>query len=337
MKFKRGGLNMNLSMHFILQTLFAVNLIAAAEAATAQAYPTRPIRLVVSFPPGGTPDLQARIVTEKLAPQLGQQIVIDNRGGANGIIAMETVARAPADGYTLVITTVGTWSVHPFLYKLPYDVLKDFAPVAHIATTPGVLAVHPSVQANSVKDLIAVAAQSPGKLNYGSAGVGGFGHMSGALFCVMTKVQMTHISYKGLAQALTDLIGGHIQVSFNSALPTVPHIHSGKVRALAATGAKRMAILPDLPTIAESGVAGYESSTWTAIGAPARTPRAIVQRLNQEINTVLQMRDIQERFAAGGSTVTGGTPEEFREYLKSELAKFQKLVKEAGIKGEAGV
>jgi tripartite-type tricarboxylate transporter receptor subunit TctC len=290
----------------------------------------------VSFPPGGTPDLQARIVTEKLAPRLGQQIVIDNRAGANGIVAMEIVARAPPDGYTFVITTVGTWSVHPFLYKLSYDVLKDFASVVHIATTPGVLAVHPSVPANSVKELIAVAMQYPGKLNYGSSGVGGFGHMSGALFGVMTKAKMTHVSYKGVAQALTDLVAGHIQVSFNSALPTMPHIQSGRVRALATTGAKRMAMLPDTPTIAEAGVPGYENSTWTAIGAPARTPRTIVQRMNQEINAVLLLPEIQERFGAGGSTVTGGTPEQFHEYLKTELAKFGKLVKEAGIKGEVG-
>jgi tripartite-type tricarboxylate transporter receptor subunit TctC len=305
-----------------------------ADGRGAEAYPTRPVRLIVSFPPGGTPDLQARMLTEKVAPRLGQQIVIDNRGGANGIVAMEIVAHAPADGYTLIITTVGTWSVHPYLYKLPYDVLKDFAPVIHIATTPGVLAVHPSVPANSVKELRALASQSPGKLNYGSAGVGGFGHMSGELFGVMAKVKMTHVSYKGLAQALTDLVGGHIQVSFNSALPTMPHIQSGKVRALATTGAKRMPILPDLPTIAEAGVPGYENSTWTAIGAPARTPRPIIQRLNEEFNAALQTRDIQDRLGMGGSTVTGGTPEQFHEILKAELAKFRKLVKEAGIKGE---
>jgi len=323
-------------MAHVILLLLAVCAASAAEAGAAQAYPAKPIRLVVSFPAGGTPDLQARMITDKLAPRLGQQIVIDNRGGANGIIAMEIVARAPADGYTLIITTVGTWAVHPFLYKLTYDVVKDFAPVVHIATTPGVLAVHPSVAATSVKELIALAAQSPGKLNYGSSGVGGFGHMSGELFGVLTKVKMTHVSYKGVAQALSDLVGGHIQVSFNSALPTMPHIHSGKVRALATTGAKRAAILPDLPTIAEAGVPGYENSTWTAIGAPARTPRAVIQRLNQEINAVLQMRDVQERFAAGGSTVTGGTPEQFQEYLKAELAKFGKLVKDAGIKGEGG-
>jgi len=323
-------------MAHVILLLLAVCAVSAAEAGAAQAYPAKPIRLVVSFPAGGTPDLQARMITDKLAPRLGQQIVIDNRGGANGIIAMEIVARAPADGYTLIITTVGTWAVHPFLYKLTYDVVKDFAPVVHIATTPGVLAVHPSVAATSVKELIALAAQSPGKLNYGSSGVGGFGHMSGELFGVLTKVKMTHVSYKGVAQALSDLVGGHIQVSFNSALPTMPHIHSGKVRALATTGAKRAAILPDLPTIAEAGVPGYENSTWTAIGAPARTPRAVIQRLNQEINAVLQMRDVQERFAAGGSTVTGGTPEQFQEYLKAELAKFGKLVKDAGIKGEGG-
>jgi tripartite-type tricarboxylate transporter receptor subunit TctC len=321
--------------HVVALLAFVLGLLPSAPVA-AQTYPNRPIRLVVSFPPGGTPDLQARILTEKLAPRFGQQIVIDNRAGANGIIAMEIVARAPSDGYTFIITTVGTWSVHPYLYKLPYDVLTDFAPVVHIATTPGLLAVHPSVAANSVKELIALAAQNPGKLNFGSSGVGGFGHMSGELFAVMTKVKMTHVSYKGLAQVLSDLVGGHIEVSFNSALPTMPHVQAGRVRALATTGAKRMPMLPDLPTIAEAGVPGYENSTWTAIGAPARTARSIVQRMNQEVNTVLQMRDIQERFAAGGSAVTGGTPEEFRAYLKTELAKFAKLVKEAGIKGEGG-
>jgi len=297
-------------------------------------YPGKPIRFVVPFPPGGTPDIQGRMLAEKLAPRLGQQVVIDNRGGANGIIGMEIVARSPADGYTIIIATVGTWSVHPYLYKLPYDVLKDFAPVIHVATTPGVLAVHPSVPAKTVKELIALAKQRPTELNYGSSGVGGFGHMSGALFALMTRIRMTHVSYKGLAHVLTDLVGGHIQVSFNSALPTVPHIKSGKVRALAATGARRMAILPDLPTIAEAGVPGYENSTWSAIGAPARTPQPIIERLNKEFMAVLRMPDIQERYAAAGSTITGGTPEQFHDYLKSELAKFGKLIKEAGIKAE---
>ena len=316
----------------------AAGAIAQVGAGNAQPLAGKQIRLVVPFPAGGPTDIVARPFAQMLGDALKSIVVVDNRGGAGGSLGADSVAKSAPDGQTLLMATVGTHAINPALYKkLPYDPVRDFTPVAMVAMAPVAIVVNPAQPIGSLAELVALARKTPGKLNYGSAGVGGFGHMSGALFCVMTKVQMTHISYKGLAQALTDLIGGHIQVSFNSALPTVPHIHSGKVRALAATGAKRMAILPDLPTIAESGVAGYESSTWTAIGAPARTPRAIVQRLNQEINTVLQMRDIQERFAAGGSTVTGGTPEEFRDYLKSELAKFQKLVKEAGIKGEAGV
>ena len=292
--------------------------------------------MVVPFPPGGTPDLQGRMLTDKLAQRLGQQIVIDNRGGANGIIGMEVVARSPADGYTIIIATVGNWSVHPHLYKLPYDLLRDFAPVIHIATTPGVVAVHPSVPAKSVKDLIALARQRPGELNYGSSGVGGFGHMCGALFEVMTGTKMTHVSYKGLANVLTDLVAGNIQVSMNSALPTIPHMKSGRVRALATTGAQRLSILADLPTVAEAGVPGYENATWSAIGAPAQTPQPVIERLNREFAAVLALPDVRERFSAAGSTITGGTPEQFHAYWKSELAKYGKLVREAGIKPESG-
>jgi tripartite-type tricarboxylate transporter receptor subunit TctC len=292
--------------------------------------------MVVPFPPGGTPDLQGRMLTEKLAQRLGQQIVIDNRGGANGIIGMEVVARSPADGYTIIIATVGNWSVHSHLYKLPYDLLRDFAPVIHIATTPGVVAVHPSVPAKSVKELIALARQRPGELNYGSSGVGGFGHMCGALFAVMTGTKMTHVSYKGLSNVLIDLVAGNIQVSMNSALPTIPHMKSGRVRALATTGAQRLGILPDLPTVAEAGVPGYENSTWSAIGAPANTPQPIIERLNREFAAVLALPDIRERFSSAGSTITGGTPEAFHAYWKSEMAKYGKLVRDAGIKPETG-
>ena len=323
-------------MHASLVVATAVVVGVAAAQTPPIAYPVKPIRMVVPFPPGGTPDLQGRMLTEKLAPRLGQQIVIDNRGGANGVIGMEVVARAPADGYTIVIATVGNWSVHPHLYKLPYDTLKDFVPVIHIATTPGVVAVHPSVPAKSVKELIALARQRPGELNYGSAGVGGFGHMCGALFSVMTKTKMVHVPYTGFAQVFSDLIAGQIQVSMNSALPTIPLITSGRVRALATTGSKRLGILPDLPTVAEAGVPGYENSTWSAIGAPARTPQPIIERLNREFAAVLGMPDIRERFSSAGSTITGGSPEQFHEYWKSEFAKYGKLMKEAGIKLESG-
>jgi tripartite-type tricarboxylate transporter receptor subunit TctC len=308
----------------------------ALAMAQAPAYPARPIRLVVTFAPGGTTDIQARMLVEKLAPRLGQQILIDNRGGAGGNIGMEIVARAPADGYTLVITVVGTWAVNPHLYKLPYDVQKDFAPVVHIATTPGVLVIHPSIPAKTVKELIALARKRPGELAYGTAGLGSFTHISAELFAVMTGIRMTHVPYKGSGPATADLIGGHIQLSFSSAVPAMPQIQSGRLRALATTGTKRLSVLPELPTVAEAGVAGYESSTWTAMAAPARTPQAVIERLNREVNAVLQLPDIQERGAAMGSVITGGTPEWFQDYLKSELAKYSKLVKQAGIRPEGG-
>lgn len=324
----------------LLQTLLVLAAAGVPAAASAQAspgksvYPDKPIRLVVPFPPGGTTDIQGRLLAEKLAQRLGQPVVTDNRGGAQGIIGMEIVARAPADGYTIVIAVVGPWAINTYLYKLPYDVAKDFAPIIHVATTPGALVVHPSLPVKTVKELIALAKQKPGELNYGSAGVGGFFHISAELFAFMTGIRLTHVPYKGPAAALTDLAAGRIHVMFNSAIVTVPFIKSGKVNALATTGAKRVVALPDLPTVAEAGVPGYESSTWTAVGAPARTPRAIIQRLNRELEAILQMPDIRERFAAGGSTTTGGTPEQLRDYLKSELAKFGKLIKEAGIKAE---
>ena len=306
---------------------------AAAQTKDAP-YPSKPIRCVVPFPPGGTADIQARMLFDKLVPRLGQQIVIDNRGGANGSIGMEFAARSPADGYTIVLATVGTWVINPYLYKLSYEVL-DFAPLIHVATTPGVLIVHPSLPVKSVKELIALARQRPGELTYGSAGIGGFGHMSAELFSVMAKVKMSHVPYKGTGPATTDLLGGHIQMLFNSAVPSVPHIKSGKVRALATTGAQRMSILPELPTIAEAAVPGYENSTWTGIGAPPKTPRAITDRLNKELNAVLQLPEIQQSARNDGSVITGGTPEDFRAILKSELAKFGKLVTAAGIKPES--
>jgi tripartite-type tricarboxylate transporter receptor subunit TctC len=317
-------------------TAFAMPLTAAAQSAKEPAYPSRPIRLVVPFPPGGTPDVQSRMLAEKLAPRLGQPVVIDNRGGAGGVLGMEIVARALADGYTIVNATVGSWAVTPHLYKLPYDVTRDFTPIIQVATTPGVLVVHPSVAAKTVKELIAAAREKPGQLNYASGGTGGFSHMSGELFNYMAKVKITGIPYKGAAPAMNDLIGGQVHVMFNTAITTLPHVKAGRLRALAVTSAKRLATMPELPTISESGVPGYENSSWTGVGAPARTPRAIVDRLNKELMAVIQMPDIQERHSNAGSVITGGTPEQFRDYLKTEYAKFGKLVKEAGIKDAAG-
>jgi len=307
-----------------------------AVAAYAQEYPTKPVRFVVPFVPGGPTDIQGRMLGDKLTQRLGQQVIIDNRGGAGGNIGMELVARAPADGYTIVIATVGTWAVNPHLYKLSFDVLKDFAPIIQVSSSPGVLVVHPSVPVKTVKELVALAKARPGELNYGSSGVGGFGHVSGELFTMMTQTKMTHIPYKSSAPSLTDLISGQIQVLFNNAISTVPHVKSGRMRALATTGAARSSALPDLPTVAEAGVPGYENSSWSAVAAPAGTPKPVLARLHKEFSDILKMPDIQQKHVDVGAQIIGGTPEQFHAYLKSEVEKFGKLVKAAGIKAASG-
>jgi tripartite-type tricarboxylate transporter receptor subunit TctC len=299
-------------------------------------YPTKPIRFVVPFVPGGPTDIQGRMLGEKLAQRLGQQVIVDNRGGAGGNIGMEITARAPADGYTLVIATVGTWAVNPHLYPLPFDVVKDFSPITQVSTSPGVLVVHPSVNAKTVKELIALAKEKPGALNYGSSGVGGFGHISGELFTLMTATKMTHIPYKSSAPSLTDLISGQIQVLFNNMISTTPHVKANRVRALATTGAKRSPALPELPTVAEAGVAGYENSSWSAVAGPPGMPKPLVSRLHKEFVEILKMPDVQQKHAEVGAEIIASTPEQFHAYLKAEVAKFGKLVKAAGIKAAAG-
>jgi tripartite-type tricarboxylate transporter receptor subunit TctC len=317
----------------LLRTVCA--LAALPSISWAQNYPAKTVRFVVPFVAGGPTDIQGRLLGEKLGQRLGQQFIIDNRGGANGNIGMDLAAKSPPDGYTLVIATVGTWAVNPSLYKqMPYDPVKDFAPIMQVSSSPGVLIVHPSVPVKSVKDLVALARAKPGKLDYGSSGVGGFGHISGALFCLMTKTEMVHIPYKSSAPSLTDLIAGQIQVLFNNAISTVPFIKSGQARALAVTSLKRMQALPDLPTIDESGVKGYDNSSWSAVAAPAGTPRDIIMKLNGELNQILKLPDVQEKNAAVGADPVGGTPEQFGAYLISEIAKFARVVKEAKISAQ---
>jgi tripartite-type tricarboxylate transporter receptor subunit TctC len=324
-------MTMNRSIAFALCAL-------ASTAAWSQSapYPTKPIRFVVPFVAGGPTDIQGRMLGEKLGQRLGQQVIVDNRGGAGGNIGMELTAKAPPDGYTIVIATVGTWAVNPHLYKLPFDVVKDFAPITQVSTSPGVLVVHPSVPAKSVKELIALAKAHPNELNYGSSGVGGFGHICGELFTLMSGTKMTHIPYKSSAPSMTDVMSGQIQVLFNNMIATVPHVKSNRVRALATTGAARSPALPELPTIAESGLKGYENSSWSAVAAPAGTPRPILDRLSREFTEILKLPDIQQKHADVGAEIVASTPEQFHAYLKSEVAKFGKLVKAAGIKAAAG-
>jgi tripartite-type tricarboxylate transporter receptor subunit TctC len=320
----------------LVRSLAVVACVAAGLPAHGQSYPAKAVRFVVPFVPGGPTDIQGRMLGEKLAQRLGQQVIIDNRGGAGGNIGMELTAKAPPDGYTIVIATVGTWAVNPYLYKLPFDVVKDFAPITQVSTSPGVLVVHPSVPVKNVKELIALAKKRPGQLNYGSSGVGGFGHISGELFDLMTGTKMTHIPYKSSAPSLIDLIAGNIQVLFNNMISTTPFVKAGKVRALATTGLNRSPALPDLPSLNEAGVKGYDNSSWSAIAAPANTPPAIVGRLHKEFTEILRMPDIQKKHAEVGAEIIASTPEQFHAYLKSELVKFEKLVKAAGIKAASG-
>jgi tripartite-type tricarboxylate transporter receptor subunit TctC len=276
------------------------------------------------------------MLAERMGSRMGQQVIVDNRGGANGNIGMEIVARAPADGYTLVIATVGTWAVNPHLYNLPFDVLKDFTPITQVSTSPGVLVVHPTVNAKNVKELIALAREKPGALNYGSSGIGGFGHISGELFCQMAKVKMTHIPYKSSAPSLTDLISGQIQVLFNNMISTTPHLKTNRLRGLATTGAKRSPALPELPTVAESGVPGYENSSWSAVAGPHGMAKPLQSRLHKDLVAILKMPDVQAKHAEVGAEIIASTPEQFHAYLKTEVAKFGKLVKATGIKAASG-
>jgi tripartite-type tricarboxylate transporter receptor subunit TctC len=328
-------------IHFIFS--IAVFLIITSPGVAAQGigkvseYPTKPVRFVIPFPPGGTTEIQGRRLAESLMQRLGKPVVIDNRAGANGSIGMRIVAQSPADGYTIILANVGNWAVHPHLYKLDYDVLKDFSPIIHVATSPGVLVAHPSLPAKNVGELVALAALKPGELTYGSNGFGGFSHLAGELFAVLNKVKLTHVPYKGAAPVLTDLVGGQIRLSFNSVVPTLPFIKSGRLRALAATGTSRISLLPDLPTVAESGVQGYDAATWSAIGAVAGTPAPAIERLNREFAAILRSPEMQGSARADGSIIHGGTPEQFSSYLKSEVAKYGKLVREAGIKIEGGI
>jgi len=325
-------------MRKTILTATALALCACAAAAWSQGapYPTKPIRFIVPFVAGGPTDIQGRLLGEKLGQRRGQQVIIDNRGGAGGNIGMELTAKAPPDGYTIVIATVGTWAVNPHLYKLSFDVVRDFAPITQVSSSPAVLVVHPSVPAKTVKELIALAKAHPNELNYGSSGVGGLGHICGELFTMLSGTKMTHIPYKSSAPSMTDVMSGQIQVLFNNMIATVPHVKANRVRALATTGAKRSPALPELPTIDEAGVKGYENSSWSAVAATAGTPKPIMDRLSREFSEILKLPDIQQKHAEVGAEIIASTPEQFHAYLKSEVAKFGKLVKAAGIKAAAG-
>jgi len=311
----------------------AVALCALAAPASAQpVYPVKPVRLVVPFVPGGSTDFIARIMGQKLDEALGQQVIVENRAGAGGNIGLDYVAKSPPDGYTLIFGHVGTFGFGPSLYqKLPYDPVRDFAPIVLFAMVPNMLVVHPSLPARNVKELVALAKARPGRINYGSSGNGSASHLATEYFKLLSKTDITAIPYKGTGPLVTDVIAGEISLTITGVPPLYPHVQSGRLRALGVGSTKRLSLLPDLPTIAEAGVPGYESSTWFGPLAPARTPREIVVRLNAELMKILQRPDIRSRFAAEGVEGLGSTPEEFGAYIKAEIERWGRVIKAAGI------
>ena len=317
----------------MVRLLGAVCLMCVAASAGAQAYPAKPVRVIVGFSPGGSTDVTARIVAQKLTDAWRQQVIVENRAGAGGNIGAEAVAKAPPDGYTLLLATTGIMSVNHRLYRtLSYDALRDFAPVTQIGSLPLILIVHPSLPAKSVKDLVALAKARPGQLSYASSGVGGTTHMTGEIFRMLAGVDIVHIPYKGSGQAMADLIGGQVPVAFDQIASSIAQVEAGKLRALAVTSAKRFASVPSLPTMMEAGVAGYEAVSWNGITAPAATPREIVLRIQQEVARIVQLPDIKERFFKDGIEPVASTPEQFAAHIRSERAKWEKVVDAAGIK-----
>ncbi len=307
------------------QTTFAVS---------GAAYPAKSIRVISGFPPGSGADITARLVSARLNDALGQQVIVENRPGAGSNIAAELAAKSPPDGYTLFIGTVAN-TINATLYtKLPFDFARDFAPVALATAAPNVLVVHPSVPVKTVKELVALAKARPGQLNFASSGTGTAPHLSGELFKAMAGVNLIHIPYKGSPQAVIDLMAGEVALMFSPSSTVLPHVKSGRLRALAVTTASRLPSLPELPTVAESGLKGYETLTWFGFVAPAKTPPAIVARLNAEIVKVLAMPEVRSQFAAQGIETLGGTPEQFAAYIREEIAKWAKVIRLSGAKAD---
>jgi tripartite-type tricarboxylate transporter receptor subunit TctC len=310
-------------------------VLAGALPSFAQSYPGKSIRFIVPFPPGGPLDIVARAIGQELNKSWGQPVIIDNRPGAGGNIGADLVAKSPADGYTILMGAVSTHAINVSLYsKLPYDPIRDFAPVTLITSVPNVLVVHPSVPVKNVQELIALAKSRPGQLNFASGSTGSAGHLAGELFKSMAGVEMTHIPYKGAAPAVVDLLAGHVSLMFDNMASALPYIKSGRVRALAVTTLKRSPLLPQLPTISEAGLRGFDISTWFGIFAPAGTPPDIVVKLNAEIVRILHTLEMKERLAALGAEAIGNKPDEFAAFIKAEIPKYAKVIKASGAKSD---
>ena len=301
--------------------------------AAAQTYPTKPVRMIIPFPPGGSNDIVGRLMAQELSERLGKQVIVDNRGGAGGVLGTEMAANAEADGHTLLIISVA-YAFNPALYKLRFDPEKAFAPIAMLGTGPNALTVTPKLPANSVKELIALAKAQPGKLNYASAGVGSFQHLGSELFRIMAGINIVHVPFKGGGPAMADVIAGNTEICLGSLIQMIPHVDSKRLKLLGIGGAKRASVYPNVPTIAEAGVPGYDASNWWGLLAPAKTPPAIVKRLQTEVAAVLAKPDIRKKFEGQGAETVNVSGAEFGKLIKTETAKWSKVVKEAGIKAE---
>ena len=319
-----------LSRMSVLLTLAGIQ-----SAVYAADYPSKPIRMIVGFAAGGGTDTTARAIAQKMSAAMGEQVVVDNRPGAAGNVATELVVRGPADGYTILMGTIAALAINPTLYgNLAFDPIKDLAPVSQAVNSSNILVVHPSVQAKSVQELIALAKAKPGTLNYGSSGIGGTGHLAGVLFDELAGTKMTHVPYKGGGPAMIELVGGQVQLVFATPPTAVPQIKSGKIRGLAVTTLKRSSVMPDLPTISESGLKGYDANNWYGVVVPVKTPKPIVTRLNTEIVKALNAPDLKELFFTQGLDPAPSTPEQFGAYIKSELGRWAKVIKASGAKAD---
>lgn len=323
-------------MSTVRSTLLAAAgvLLALTAPAVAQSdYPNRPVRLIIPFPPGGSNDVVGRMIGEQLGKQLGKQVVIDNRGGAGGVIGTELASKAPADGYTLLVISLAH-AVNPSLYKLPYDPIKSFAPIGVMGSGPNVVAVNPQLPVNSIKELVALAKSKPGEIQYASAGVGSFQHLGGELFKLEAGIDMLHVPFKGGGPSMIDVIGGHTKVVFSSLVQTTPHIKTGKLKALGVGSKQRSKVLPDVPSVSEAGVPTYEAVNWWGIVAPAGTPQPIIDKLHKALTAAQDSPEVEKQFAAEGAVVVKKSPTEFGAFMVSEMKKWEQVVKKGGIKAE---
>jgi tripartite-type tricarboxylate transporter receptor subunit TctC len=314
--------------------LSAIGIAATQPSFAAEAYPSRPVRLIVPYAAGGNADIVGRIVAEGLTKRLGQQVVVDNRAGGASIIGTELAANAPADGYTLLLVA-NTFAVNPSLApKLPYDTLKDLVPISLVGQTPQVLVVTPAMPVNTIKEFLSYAKSKPNELNYGSTGVGSTANMAGALLNHMAGIQLVHVPYKGTAQSLTDVIAGHLHVAIPSMTSSIAHIRAGKIKALGLTSSKRSAQLPDVPTIAEAGVPGYQAVIWNGVLAPTGTPKPVLDRLSREVASAMRSPEATARYGAMGAETIGSTPAQFASFLRSEIEQYARVIRAAGLKAE---